>query len=99
MWGLGPASPLPSATCGPGACRAGLGLKVCPSRFTPRRPHARSGELGGVLCLVFCLHVVSGVFLVVSWIPIKLKKLLQLSGLGDSIQGVECDHVQVSAPV
>lgn len=29
-----------------------------------------------------------GCFLVVSWIPIKLKKLLQLLGLGNSIQGV-----------
>jgi hypothetical protein len=42
--------------------------------------------VGEELCLVFCLHVVLGVFLVLSWIPIKLKELLQLSGLPYVVQ-------------
>lgn len=56
--------------------------------------------VGEESCLVFCLHVVLGVFLVVPWIPIKLKKLLpQLLVLPDSIQGVQSDHLQDAAAV
>lgn len=56
-------------------------------------PTLGPGEVREELSLIFCLHVGLGVFLVVSWIPIKLKKLLQLSGLAGSIQGVGRDHV------
>lgn len=64
-----------------------------PQLSHPHVPTLGSGEGGEELCLVFCLHVVFGVFLVVSWIPIKLKKLLQLSGLADSVPGVESDRM------
>ena len=90
--GLGPVSLLPSpqAWSLQGWTEAQGLPQLCHPHVVPT---LGPGEVGEELCLVFCLHVGLGVFLVVSWIPIKLKKLLQLSGLAGSIQGVGRDHV------
>lgn len=90
--GAGPCLPITLRPRGPGACRAGLRLKVSPSCLTPHCPHSRArGRWGGVVsCLLSPCSF--GCFSCCVWIPIKLKKLLQLLGLDDSIQGVECDR-------
>lgn len=68
-WGLGPASPLPLPQAW--SLQGWTEAQGRPQLSHPTSPPCWGPGRGGEdLCLVFCLHVVLGVFLVVSWIPI-----------------------------
>lgn len=71
-WALPPCHPLPPQAWSLLGWTEAQSPQLSPPTSSPLQAREAVGE---ELCLVFCLHVVLGVFLVVSWIPIKMKEI------------------------